>query len=109
MADEVCSSQEHELYLSGRLTGYVGAIVPVATGRMRNEWYPRRKADYMTDAHLRNSRLRDVSVERDFNFRPDLRGANPEPDVPDSGSVIDMQSQLLAVCPQLIPCLVVSY
>lgn len=91
------------------LTGYVGAIVPVATGRMRNDWYPRRKADYMTDAHLRNSRLRDVPAERDFNFRPDLRGANPEPDVPDIGSVIDMQSQLLAVFPQLILYLVVIY
>ncbi len=109
MADEVCISQEHELYQSGWLTGYVGAIVPVAAGRMRNEWYPRRKADYMTDAHIRNSKLRDVSVERDFNFRPDLRGANPEPDVPDSGSVIDMQSQLLAVCPLSISYLVVIY
>lgn len=72
--------------------------MPVAAGRMRNDWYPKRKADYMTDAHLRKSRLRDVPAERDFNFRPDLRGENPEPIESDNGSVIDMQSQLLAVC-----------
>lgn len=79
--------------------------MPVAAGRMRNDWYPRRKADYMTNAHLRDTRVRDAPAERDFNFRPDLRGANPEPEEIDNGSVIDLQSQLLAVCAQVNPLL----
>ncbi|MCJ1368711.1 hypothetical protein MMC16_007856 [Acarospora aff. strigata] len=76
--------------------GRRGAIVPVATGRMRNDWYPRRKADYMTDAQLRNSSLRDVPAERDFNFRPDLRGMQQVEEEADNSTVIDLQSQLLA-------------
>ena len=71
--------------------------MPVATGRMRNDWYPRRKADYMTDAQLRNSSLRDVPAERDFNFRPDLRGMQQVEEEADNSTVIDLQSQLLAV------------
>ena len=74
--------------------------MPVAAGRMRNDWYPRRKADYMTESHLRASKLRDIPAERDFNFRPDLRAAIPEPLPTDNDGVIDMQAQLLAVCPQ---------
>lgn len=72
--------------------------MPVAAGRMRNDWYPRRKADYMTDAQLRTSNMRDTPAERDFNFRPDQRrGMVPLEEGSDNGSVVDMQSQLLAV------------
>ncbi|KAI9815259.1 MAG: hypothetical protein M1827_002739 [Pycnora praestabilis] len=48
--------------------GRQGAIIPVAAGRMRNDWYPRRMAEYMTEARLDGKKLRDIQVDRDFNF-----------------------------------------
>ena len=46
-----------------------GAIVPVAPGRMRNIWYPGRRAEYVTTAQLRE--MGDVVIERDFAFGMD--------------------------------------
>ena len=43
-------------------------MVQVAAGRMRNDWYPRRVADYMTQAQLRTLDLKDATFERDFTF-----------------------------------------
>ena len=43
-------------------------MVQVAAGRMRNDWYPRRVADYMTQAQLRTMDLNDASFERDLSF-----------------------------------------
>ena len=43
-----------------------GSIVPVAPGRMRNIWYPSKRAQYMTDAQLKA--IPDVVIERDFTF-----------------------------------------
>ncbi|MCJ1385076.1 hypothetical protein MMC17_008194 [Xylographa soralifera] len=43
-----------------------GSIVPVAPGRMRNIWYPSKRAEYMTDAQLKT--IPDVVIERDFTF-----------------------------------------
>ncbi|MCJ1403107.1 hypothetical protein MMC11_006330 [Xylographa trunciseda] len=46
--------------------GRRGSIVPVAPGRMRNIWYPSKRAEYMTDAQLKT--IPDVVIERDFTF-----------------------------------------
>ena len=43
-----------------------GSIVPVAPGRMRNIWYPGKRAEYVTAAQLRG--MDDVVIERDFTF-----------------------------------------
>ena len=43
--------------------------MPVAAGRMRNEWYPRRIAGYMTQTQLGKLNLEKNHVfERDFGF-----------------------------------------
>lgn len=35
---------------------------------MRNTWYPRQRAEYVTAATLQGMKLRDVVAERDFTF-----------------------------------------
>ncbi|KAF2766398.1 hypothetical protein EJ03DRAFT_353991 [Teratosphaeria nubilosa] len=57
--------------------GRKGAIVPIATGRMRNEWFPRRIADYVTLPEQKTLRHNNVPVQRDFAF-----GAAPPPPAP---------------------------
>ncbi|MCJ1250232.1 hypothetical protein MMC30_007458 [Trapelia coarctata] len=49
--------------------GRKGAIVPVMPGRMRNIWYPSKRAEYMTSAILKT--MPDVVIERDFTFGMD--------------------------------------
>ena len=46
----------------------VGSIIPISPGRMRNDFYPREKAEYMTTAQLRETGLRDADMERDSTF-----------------------------------------
>lgn len=46
--------------------GRRGSIIPVAPGRMRNIWYPRQMAEYMTEGQLREQR--EVVAERDVTF-----------------------------------------
>ncbi|OQO10751.1 hypothetical protein B0A48_04051 [Cryoendolithus antarcticus] len=48
--------------------GRKGAIVPVSFGRMRNEWFPRRIAEYMTLPEQRALRLKNTTFERDFQY-----------------------------------------
>lgn len=45
-----------------------GAIVPVARGQMRNDWFPGRIADYVTWPEIRTLRAKSVPMERDFSF-----------------------------------------
>lgn len=45
-----------------------GSIVPISMGRMRNEWFPRKVAEYITQPELRTLRLNNTSVERDVEF-----------------------------------------
>lgn len=35
---------------------------------MRNIYYPQRKAEYVTQAQMRNMNQKDVIIERDFGF-----------------------------------------
>ncbi|KAK1818213.1 hypothetical protein LTR12_007365 [Friedmanniomyces endolithicus] len=48
--------------------GRKGAIVPISRGLMRNDWFPRRIAEYVTLPELKTLRTKNVAVERDFNF-----------------------------------------
>jgi len=46
----------------------IGAIIPITAGRMRNEFYPRKMAEYVTTAQIRELGLQDVVLERDSTF-----------------------------------------
>ncbi|KAI9887334.1 MAG: hypothetical protein M1823_000850 [Watsoniomyces obsoletus] len=48
--------------------GRQGAIVPVAAGRMRNDWFPRRVAEYVTKVQLRELNMKEASFDRDVTF-----------------------------------------
>ncbi|KAF2723038.1 hypothetical protein K431DRAFT_319173 [Polychaeton citri CBS 116435] len=52
--------------------GKKGTIVPVSQGQMRNNWFPRRVAAYVTMPELKQLRLTNTAVERDFDFDTDL-------------------------------------
>ena len=44
----------------------LGSIVPVTPGRMRNIWYPRGRAEYMTISELRD--VKDLPKQRNYTF-----------------------------------------
>ncbi|KAK5125800.1 hypothetical protein LTR85_012076 [Meristemomyces frigidus] len=48
--------------------GRKGAIVPISMGQMRNDWFPRRVAEYVTMPELKTLRVKNVAMERDFDF-----------------------------------------
>ncbi|SLM41051.1 Ribosomal protein L9/RNase H1, N-terminal [Lasallia pustulata] len=76
--------------------GRQGAVIPVAPGRMRNIWYPRGMAEYMTDTQLRGMNMRELIVERDLTF---LTKKSTDREVrvdQDADTVIDVEMKLLA-------------
>lgn len=46
----------------------LGAIIPIPAGRMRNEFYPKRLAEYMTKSQLREVGMENIQSERDSTF-----------------------------------------
>ena len=46
----------------------IGAIVPIPRGQMRNDWFPRGIAAYVTLPELKTLRLKNTAMERDFEF-----------------------------------------
>lgn len=48
--------------------GRKGALVPVPRGQMRNEWFPRGIAEYVTAPELKTLRVNKVAMERDYGF-----------------------------------------
>lgn len=48
--------------------GYLGAIVPVSRGDMRNTWFPQRIAEYVTMPQMKTLKLNNVAMERDYNY-----------------------------------------
>src|SRR5947208_9920827 len=50
------------------VTVRLGAIIPLPRGLMRNLWYPRGKAEYMTRSQLKELDLKDSTIERDVTF-----------------------------------------
>lgn len=45
-----------------------GSLVPISLGRMRNEWFPRGVAEYVTQPELRTLRMSNTAVERDVEY-----------------------------------------
>ncbi|KAK5132677.1 hypothetical protein LTR08_008721 [Meristemomyces frigidus] len=48
--------------------GRRGAVVPISMGQMRNDWFPRNIAGYITAAELKTLRDTNVPMERNFDF-----------------------------------------
>lgn len=46
----------------------LGSIIPLQVGRMRNEFFPRRMADYTTPALVKQMKAEGKPIERDFTF-----------------------------------------
>lgn len=75
---------------------HVGSLTPVEPGRMRNTWYPRQKAEYVTAATLQGVKPKAIVAERDFTFgvRPKEEEA---PEVPQKETPVEVQTKLLPV------------
>lgn len=76
-----------------------GSICPVEPGRMRNSWYPRQRAEYMTGSMLQGLKPQDLVAERDFTFgmKPKEEEA-PKRNAPEKERVVEVQTKLLQVC-----------
>jgi hypothetical protein len=48
--------------------GPKGTVLPIAPGRMRNLWYPKGMATYLTDAQLKAQQMPITVAERDVWF-----------------------------------------
>jgi hypothetical protein len=60
----------HDYHKETRVNSQLGAVVPVTAGVMRNIWYPKRMAEYLTAAKLQELGVkRDAVLERDSSFR----------------------------------------
>jgi hypothetical protein len=46
----------------------IGSIIPISPGRMRNDFFPKKMAEYMTVAQLREIGMLNAVVERDSTF-----------------------------------------
>lgn len=51
-----------------------GHVLPISRGQMRNKWFPKKIASYITIPEMRTLRLNNTIFERDFAF-----GAAPPP------------------------------
>ncbi|GAB7339386.1 hypothetical protein MBLNU457_6024t1 [Dothideomycetes sp. NU457] len=71
--------------------GRKGAFVTVSVGMMRNEWYPRRLADYVPYTQKKELKANDVSTERDFDFMAE----RPEEDSLEEAAIRDAAAQEL--------------
>ncbi len=80
----------------------LGSVVPVAPGRMRNIYYPRHRAAYVTREQLRDIRKREITIGRDFTFgieKPEGENSTNEDStkVLDQSHLINVQMDLLSV------------
>ena len=80
----------------------IGSIRPVEPGRMRNSWYPRQKAEYMTEPTPEGLNPQKIVTERDatFGIKPkEERKEEPGPKkIPEREEVAQIQTRLLPVC-----------
>lgn len=80
-----------------------GSVVPVAPGRMRNIFYPRKSAAYVTQENLRDLKKREVVMERDFTFgvkNLEDKGSSDDQDaieMPSQPRSVNIQMDLLSV------------
>ncbi|KAL9632761.1 MAG: hypothetical protein Q9204_003655 [Flavoplaca sp. TL-2023a] len=75
--------------------GRKGSIIPIAPGRMRNIYYPQRKAEYVTQAQLRTTSQRDVLTERDFAFGIPQPESESQPVEQRAEKTFEVQTKLL--------------
>ena len=81
----------------------IGSICPVEPGRMRNSWYPRQKAAYMTESMAQGLKPQSIVAERDFTFgmKPKEEQSpeqSPEQNAPKKERAVEVQTKLLSVC-----------
>jgi hypothetical protein len=48
--------------------GRKGSYIPISIGRMRNNFFPTRAAEYVTSAQLKDMKAKNITAERDFQF-----------------------------------------
>jgi hypothetical protein len=48
--------------------GRKGSYIPISIGRMRNEFFPTRAAEYVTSVQLKDMKAKNITAERDFQF-----------------------------------------
>lgn len=46
----------------------LGAIVPISIGQMRNNWFPRNVAEYITLPERKTLKIQNITAERDFDY-----------------------------------------
>ena len=82
------------------LMAVIGSICPVEPGRMRNSWYPRQKAAYMTESTSQGLKPQSIVAERDFTFgmKPKEEEQSPEQNAPKKERAVEVQTKLLSVC-----------
>jgi hypothetical protein len=54
--------------MGSRVDVAIGAIVPIARGQMRNQFYPSRIAEYVSQSEQRALLKNNVTIERDYTF-----------------------------------------
>ncbi|KAH0541412.1 hypothetical protein FGG08_004102 [Glutinoglossum americanum] len=74
--------------------GRKGSIIPLPRGLMRNDWYPRGKAEYVTRAQLKELDLKDSTIERDVMFMV------PKPNESQEGDGRNFDIKLSLLTPQ---------
>jgi len=73
-----------------------GSITPVEPGRMRNTWYPRQKAAYVTMSTLQGMKPQNLAAERDFTFGVKPKGES-KPRSVEEEKPVEVQPKLLLV------------
>ena len=66
---------------------------------MRNSWYPRHKAEYMTGSTYEGSKPQKIAAERDFTFDMEPKeepSANEK--VSEEERLVEVQTKLVPVC-----------
>ena len=76
-----------------------GSVTPVEPGRMRNTWYPRQKAQYMTAATEPGKKPQKIQAERDFTFgmKSEVENIHKTTTQPDQVKSVETQTKLLSV------------
>ncbi|TAQ87093.1 hypothetical protein B7494_g4565 [Chlorociboria aeruginascens] len=86
LAKDVNSTVKVRLLQDVPRFGREGTILPVAAGLMRNNFFPRKMAEYVTAAKLKELRKNDLPLERDYLFMNNR--AAPKEELPE----VDMAS-----------------
>ena len=79
----------------------LGSITPVAPGRMRNSWYPRQHAEYLST--IEGLKPKSVVAERDFTFGMQRQQEAPKETKQVEEGVVETRTKLLPVYPSHAP------